>query len=172
MTRDTNDNMQNISRIDQPTKNTFGWFVRIRRDGNKVSKFFSDGKYGGPDESLKQAQEFRDNNLQQWQKFAKNHDRAMHLGKESNIGYPGISYCVKSKTRNGEEYREHVFQVSFSPQKGVHKNKSFYIPKEGGFNENYNKKLQEAIKFRDQQMLKIYGARYVNYKKRAEEELE
>ncbi len=172
MSKRKTDNMQNISRIDQPSKNTFGWFVRIRRDGNKVSKFFSDGKHGGRDAALKEAQEFRDSNLDQWQKFAKNHDRAMHLGKESNIGYPGISYCVKSKSRNGEEYQEHVFQVSYSPEKGVHKNKSFYIPKANtkrDFKRNYSEKLEEAIKFRDQQMLKIYGARYVNFKKKAED---
>lgn len=166
-------NMHNISRIDQDSKNTYGWFVRIRRDGNKVSKFYSDGKYGGKEEALRKAQEFRDENLEQWKKFAKNPDRSMHLGKKSNIGYPGISYCIKSKTRNGEEFKEHVFQVSYSPEKGVHKNKSFYIPKATGkreFNRNYKEKLDEAVQFRDQQMLKIYGARYVNYKKKKEAE--
>lgn len=159
---------RNISRIDQPDKNTFGWFVRIRRDGNRVNKFFSDWKYGGRDQALQQARSFRDNNLQHWSRFARNHNRAMHNGKKSNIGYPGISYCVKSKLRNGEEYKEHVFQVSYTPEKGLHKNKSFYIPKSSNkaqFRKNYNKKLREAIRFRDQQMLRIYGARYVNYKK-------
>ncbi len=163
------DDMKNISRIDQPSKNTFGWFVRIRRDGKKISRFFSDGRYGGKDKALTSAQEFRNKNLIEWQKFARNPDRAMHLGKQSNIGYPGISYCIKSKNRNGEVYQEHVFQVSYSPEKGVHKNKSFYIPKAGTkkeFKKNYESRLQRAIEFRDEQMMKIYGARYVNYKKR------
>jgi len=163
------DDLKNISRIDQPAKNTFGWFVRIRRDGNKISRFFSDGKYGSREKALQSAQEFRNKNLDEWQSFAKNYDRAMHLGKESNIGYPGISYCVKSKTRNGEIYKEHVFQVSYSPEKGLHKNKSFYIPKARNkreFKKNYEAKLQMAIKFRDDQMMKIYGVRYVNYKKK------
>lgn len=160
--------MKNISRIDQPSKNTFGWFVRIRRDGNKISRFFSDRKYGDRDKALQSAREFRDKNLAEWKKFAKNYDRSMHLGKESNIGYPGISYCVKSKTRNNEVYLEHVFQVSYSPEKGVHKNKSFYIPKartKREFKKNYQCRLQDAIRFRDDQMIKIYGARYANYKK-------
>ncbi len=163
------DDLKNISRIDQPSKNTFGWFVRIRRDGNKISRFFSDGKFGGRDNALKSAQNFRDKNLSEWHYFAKNPDRAMHLGKESNIGYPGISYCVKSKTRNGENYKEHVFQVSYSPEKGIYKNKSFYIPKarnEREFKKNFEERLRKAIKFRDEQMMKIYGVRYVNYKKR------
>ncbi|MEX0930033.1 MAG: hypothetical protein WD266_02065 [Balneolales bacterium] len=160
---------KNISRIDQPSKNTFGWFVRIRRDGNRVSKFFSDGKYGGKEKAIEMARAFRDENLGKWEKFAKNFDRSMHVGKKSNIGYPGISYCIKTKLRNGEEYKEHVFQVSFSPEKGVHKNKSFYIPKaksKRDFKKNYDLKLEDAIRFRDQEMLKIYGARYVNFKKK------
>ncbi|MEX2397310.1 MAG: hypothetical protein WD491_09800 [Balneolales bacterium] len=170
-TTDTKTETKNISRIDQPSKNTHGWFVRIRRDGNKVSKFFSDGKYGGREEALDKARTYRDENLSKWEKFAKNSNRSMHVGKTSNIGYPGISYCVKTKTRNGEEYKEHVFQVSSSPEKGVHKNKSFYIPKaknKRDFKKNYEEKLADAIRFRDQEMLKIYGARYVNFKKKRE----
>ncbi|MDG5767739.1 hypothetical protein QA596_09700 [Balneolales bacterium ANBcel1] len=163
------DDFKNISRIDQPSKNTFGWFVRIRRDGNRISRFFSDGKFGGREQALASARDYRDSNLSKWEGFAKNHDRTMHLGKESNIGYPGISYCVKTKKRNNSIHKEHVFQVSYSPEKGVHKNKSFYIPKARNkreFKKNYERKLKEAITFRDEQMIRIYGARYVNYKKR------
>lgn len=165
--------MKNISRIDQPSKNTFGWFVRIRRDGKSISRFFSDGKYGGKKKALVSARTFRDKNLSEWQNFAKNHDRAMHLGKASNIGYPGISHCIKTRNRNGQTHQEHVFQVSYSPEKGVYKNKSFYIPKaqtRKEFTKNYNEVLKQAIKFRDDQMIRIYGARYVNYKNRLKSE--
>ncbi|MDI6400648.1 hypothetical protein QLX67_01485 [Balneolaceae bacterium ANBcel3] len=161
--------MKNISRIDQPSKNTYGWFVRIRRDGKSISRFFSDGKHGGREKALDAAIVFRDKNLEQWESFAKNHDRAMHLGKKSNIGYPGISYCIKKKRRKETIHEEHVFQVSYSPKKGIYKNKSFYIPKarnKRDFKKNYEEKLREAIKFRDEQMLQIYGARYVNFKKK------
>ncbi len=163
------DDLKNISRIDQPSKNTYGWFVRIRRDGNRISRFFSDGKYGGKNKSLSAARDFRNKNLTEWEKFAKNHDRAMHLGKISNIGYSGISYCVKSRKRNGQIHQEHVFQVSYTPEKGVHKNKSFYIPKartKREFKKNYDTVLQQAIRFRDEQMIRIYGARYANYKRK------
>ncbi len=161
--------MHNISRIDQESKNTFGWFVRIRRDGNKVSKFFSDGKHGGKDESLSEAQNFRDKNLDQWKKFAKNPERTMHLGKKTNIGQPGIRYIVKKKTRKKAKIEDHYLQVSYSPEKGVYRLKIFRIPEFTGkreFNRLYKEKLEEAIRFRDQQMLKVFGARYVSYKKK------
>lgn len=161
--------MKNISRIDQENKNTFGWFVRIRRDGRQVSKFFSDGKHGGKEEALQKAISYRDSHLKEWESFAKNHDRPMHVGVRSNIGQNGISYTQKKKIRNGREYTEHVFSVCYSPEKGVNKNKTFYIPKaktKREFNKLYEAKLQEAIKFRDRMMHKIYGLRYINFKLR------
>lgn len=161
--------MKNISRIDQESKNTYGWFVRIRRDGRQISKFFSDGKYGGKDEALKTAREFRDGHIQEWENFARSHDRPMHVGTKSNIGYNGISYTQKKKMRNNREYVEHVFSVCYSPEKGVNKNKTFYIPKsksKAEFKKNYQAKLEEAIEFRDKMMHKIYGLRYVNFKLR------
>lgn len=170
--------MKNISRIDQPSKNTFGWFVRIRRDGRQISKFFSDGKYGGKDEALKKATDFRDEHIAEWENFAKNHNRPMHVGTRSNIGHNGISYTQKKKKRNGKEYIEHVFSVCYSPEKGVNRNKTFYIPKSKNkteFKRNYQAKLKEAIDFRDEMMHKIYGLRYVNFKlrkKKAEETAE
>lgn len=164
-------NMHNISRIDQHSKNTFGWFVRIRRDGNKVSRFFSDGKYGGKEESLEEARTYRDENLGQWVKFAKNPDRTMHLGKKTNVGHPGIRYMTKIKKRNKKGDKEHFFQISYSPERGVHRLKIIKIPPVEGkreFTKLYKEKLEKAIRFRDQQMLKVFGARYVNYKKRRE----
>lgn len=56
-----------ISRIDQPSTRTFGWFVRIgfraKRDGTYVprhSKFFGDASHGGPRKSLAAARTWRD----------------------------------------------------------------------------------------------------------------
>lgn len=167
--------MKNISRIDQPGKNTFGWFVRIRRDGRQISKFFSDSKYGGREESLEEAKKYRDSHLEEWKNFAKNHDRPMHVRTKSNIGHNGISYTQKKKTRGDKVYVEHVFSVCYTPEKGVNKNKTFYIPKsrtKAEFRKNYQKKLKEAIEFRDKVMHSIYGMRYVNYKLRRKRPLE
>lgn len=160
--------MKNITRIDQDSKNTYGWFVRIRRDGKQISKFFSDGKYGGKDAALEEAIRYRDTHLDEWNRLAKNAERPMHTGTKSNIGHNGISYSIKNKKKgNGRVYTEHVFSVCYSPEKGVNKNKTFYIPKaknKAEFKKNYDLKLKEAIEFRDKMMHKIYGLRYVNYK--------
>jgi len=54
-----------LSRIDQPSTRTFGWFVRVgyheRRDGSygpRHTKFFGDVSHGGKAKSLKAAEKF------------------------------------------------------------------------------------------------------------------
>ena len=54
-----------ISRIDQPSKRTHGWFVRVgyheRRDGSygpRHTKFFGDAGHGGKAKALKAAEKF------------------------------------------------------------------------------------------------------------------
>jgi hypothetical protein len=54
-----------ISRIDQPSTRTHGWFVRAgfyrRRDGSygpRHQKFFGDATYGGKRKGLRAAQEY------------------------------------------------------------------------------------------------------------------
>ena len=54
-----------ISRIDQPSTRTYGWFVRTgfykRRDGTYVPrhrKYFGDATYGGKRRALRAAREY------------------------------------------------------------------------------------------------------------------
>jgi len=51
---------KDIARIDQETKRTHGWYVRVRYFGKTHSKFFSDGKCGGRYSSLLAAIAWRD----------------------------------------------------------------------------------------------------------------
>lgn len=51
---------KDISRIDQESKRTHGWYVRVRYFGTTHSKFFSDGKCGGKYSSLLAAIAWRD----------------------------------------------------------------------------------------------------------------
>lgn len=56
-----------ISRIDQPSTRTHGWFVRVgfraKRDGTwspRHTRFFGDVTYGGPKTGLQAARRWRD----------------------------------------------------------------------------------------------------------------
>lgn len=51
---------KDIVRIDQKSKRTYGWYVRVRFLGKTHSKFFSDKKNGGHYSSLLAALAYRD----------------------------------------------------------------------------------------------------------------
>ncbi|HIK17232.1 MAG TPA: AP2 domain-containing protein [Leptolyngbyaceae cyanobacterium M33_DOE_097] len=47
-----------ISRIEQPQKKNFGYYVRLTRQGQQTAKFFSDKQYGGKSKALKAAEQY------------------------------------------------------------------------------------------------------------------
>ncbi len=51
---------KDIARIDQESKRTHGWYVRVRFRGETHAKFFSDRKCGGRNSSLLSAISWRD----------------------------------------------------------------------------------------------------------------
>jgi len=51
---------KDVARIDQPSKKTYGWYVRVRYLGKTHSKFFSDKKCGSKSKSLLAAVAWRD----------------------------------------------------------------------------------------------------------------
>ena len=52
---------KDIARIDQESKRTHGWYVRVSFQGTTHSKFFSDKKNGGKNSALLAAVTWRDN---------------------------------------------------------------------------------------------------------------
>lgn len=54
------DNLKSISRHDQESKNTHGWYVRVSYLGKTTTKFFADKKLGGKENSLNAAIAWRD----------------------------------------------------------------------------------------------------------------
>lgn len=87
-----------ISRIEQPEKNNFGYYVRLTRRGIQHAKFFADKKWGGKRKALQAAKEHFE-------------ALAAQMPLESSVGRKSIrntSGCVgvsrTSSTRKGHEY--------------------------------------------------------------------
>lgn len=51
--------VKGISRYDSEEKRMHGWQARVQWDGDAAYKRFADGQYGGPDEALEAAIEWR-----------------------------------------------------------------------------------------------------------------
>lgn len=108
---------KNITRIDHPAKRTFGYFVRVRRNGDGRTKFFSDNKYGDRLGSLAAAIEWRD---EQYQELGRQGLRKAPPGSPLPVG-------VRRVTTDG--YARWVAQ--WVDAKGKRRTRSFAIVKYG-----------------------------------------
>lgn len=95
-----------ISRIDQPSKNNYGWFVRIAWKGRLHSKWFADGTRGKK-AALKAAAKWRDET-------------------EKKIGKPATDRMVVSRPRN----KHGILGVAWDAKRQAAT--VAYVPKRGG----------------------------------------
>lgn len=79
---------KDVTRIDQPSKQTFGWYVRVRFQGKTHCKFFSDKKCGGRDSSLSGAIAWRDSTEKKLGKTRT--DRSTVTVSNTNTGIVGV----------------------------------------------------------------------------------
>ena len=97
-----------ISRLDQESAGTHGWQVRLQKKGVRYGRFFSDSAWGGREESLQIARQYRDRIL--------GHSRRIHSGREASnrshkapasrnrSGVVGVTRIIQ-KSAKGVEYR-------------------------------------------------------------------
>ena len=110
---------KDIARIDQETKRTHGWYVRVRFQGITHSKFFSDKKCGGRYSSLLSAIAWRDSTEKSLGKIRTN----KHLVTVSNSGTGVVG--VRLNTRFNR------YEVSWVTTEGKQGKTSVSIRKHG-----------------------------------------
>lgn len=108
-----------IARIDQDSKRTHGWYVRVGFQGETASKFFSDRKWGGRQASLKSAVAWR--NIAEI-KFGKiRSDKYQATVAQSSTGVVGV--CLNERLNR--------YQVSWVTAEGKQGKTSVSIRKHG-----------------------------------------
>ena len=141
-----------ISRIDQESRNTFGWYVRVMFNGKQVSKFFSDKVYGGRKEALEAAVEYRD---QAEKKLGRPRtDRQVIARQTRNTsGIVGVQLRTKSvRTKTGERVVNKYYVVTWNPEPG--RVKTIFVPVE-----KYGERgaLLKACSIRREKEKQMYG---------------
>lgn len=141
-----------VSRIDQPSKRTHGWYVRVMYNGLYSSKFFSDEKCGGREKGLQKAIRFR--NKAEKQLGKPRTDRVIVTNHSKNrTGVIGVRKVVEViKTKSGETKEYQLYEASWSPEPGVIKRKKVSIDKYGE-----EEALRRAIRIRKKMERQIYG---------------
>lgn len=110
---------KDIARIDQETKKTHGWYVRVRFLGKTHSKFFSDRKCGGRPSSLLSAISWRDKIEKKLGKVRTN----KHIVTVSNSGTGVVGVRMNEKL--------HRYEISWVTDQGKQGKTSVSIAKHG-----------------------------------------
>ena len=139
-----------ISRLD--AKNTHGWFVRIYHESSTYSKLFSDKKFGGREESLQKALEYRNEMME---KIGKTYPARRVVCKDSRNKTGVIGVCRTRKANRNGIYSEY-FSVSWSPKYRSHKCRMFSINKYGE-----EQAFELACEWRKKMESEIHGVSWV-----------
>jgi len=143
--------MKGISRIHS---NTAGWFVRLYRHNKVISKFFSDGKYGGKAHTFQVAQSYYRQAVRENPPMPRKPFRETPL-RNNTSGYNGICETF-ARTRKGVIIP--CWNVSwYYPPNKLHSKKFFF---QGA--QERKQALKEALRFRKEReaaILKRQGKR-------------
>ncbi|GAB4378702.1 MAG: hypothetical protein Kow0042_27390 [Calditrichia bacterium] len=123
-----------VSRIEQPEKHNFGWYVRVRYKGEVKNKFFSDKKNGGKAKAFQLAKSWYKKEIKKIVKRIGG--GAIEAGipsgilvtvnKRNNTGVVGVQRIERKKKTT--TYR--AYRVTFK-EGGKHKTRFFSIDKYG-----------------------------------------
>jgi len=114
-----------ISRIDH--KHTHGWFARVYlKDRRVLNKLFSDKKYGGKEEALAHARQWRDAQIIPKELRPQPVRYRKKPPKNNTSGRVGVSKTF-NRSSGGKGEPLWCFNVSWVPEPYHPKTKSFYI---------------------------------------------
>lgn len=118
-----------ISRIDQPSHRTHGFFLRAFRHGKIFSGFFSDKTYGGRAKALAAAQEHRGKLLKilGLPILKQRRLNAEIVRRRGRSGIHGVQRVIDRKIKPWRKY----WQATWSPKPGLARRKQFSIRRFG-----------------------------------------
>jgi len=142
---------KSISRIDHPTKNTHGWYVRVAFRGDLHARFFSDRPYRGKRPALKAARAWRDETERA---LGKPHTRrtVRTVSPRNRTGVIGVRRTTKARTRDGSKVSP-VYEVTWQAAPGQVRRTTFSIRKYG-----QAEAFRRARAFRKEKEQEMYGA--------------
>lgn len=92
-----------ITRIDHPPKRTYGWMVRLSRNGETTHEWFADARHGGRDKAQKAAMKRFKELLRDAPPPASVKNRLTSRNKTGTVGVH-IAHDVGRRTDNNEYY--------------------------------------------------------------------
>ncbi|HMR62793.1 MAG TPA: AP2 domain-containing protein [Anaerolineae bacterium] len=142
---------KSISRIDEPSKKTHGWYVRVYSKGSMYAKFFSDARYSDADQALAAAVEYRDA-LEHKLGKPRSERTVVQRSPRNQSGVIGGRRRTKCSGKKGREAGYEVFEVTWNSASGRMHRTSVSIDKYGEV-----EAFRRAVEIRQQKEREIYG---------------
>lgn len=145
-------NTKGICRIDQDSRNTYGWYLRVRRGGLIYAKFFSDKKFQGKTKAFECCKAFRDE-LEHELGLPRTERYVVTCSPQNKTGMIGVQRKVKRhRLSNGEYSAWNVYEITYNPVPGKTKKTSVSIDRHGE-----KEAFLKACLIRLEKELEIYG---------------
>jgi hypothetical protein len=105
---------KNISRMDARRNRPGGWYVRVSFKKKMYAKFFSNVTYGGSEEALQEAIQYRDQLEKEIGKPRTERTVIGCLHRRNNTGVAGVRRTQKIQEKRGRKYIWDVYEVTWS----------------------------------------------------------
>lgn len=120
---------RNITRIEGAS--TFGYEVRLMRQGQKWCRLFSDNVCGGKRKALAAAREYRDHLLEETQHMKLSRKEvASRKSRRNTSGTVGVRLVTEYDDRASQGYYEY-YEAQWCPSPGVRRKRRFSVSKYG-----------------------------------------
>jgi len=142
--------MFGISRIEQPEKSNYGFYVRLRVNGEPRSKWFSFKVHGGEEAALAEAEKFRDQlvSLMSDRQLEAEHSRVRNQRRK--VPKSGVKGVIHYICRHSRGYQYEYWCAIWRDDKGKERRRTFSINYYGN-----DLALSQAIHHREK-MVKKY----------------
>jgi hypothetical protein len=138
--------MYGITRIDKEINRTHSWHVHLTRRGIHYNKHFSDGVYGGKQEALNAAKEYKDSIISKHSHYTKK-DVCSKVRRNNQSGIAGVGKYA-SPGRNG---KLHWFWLAYwTDENGSRRQRKFMISTYGE-----DEAFDRAVKLRKKMLSKM-----------------
>lgn len=145
---------RHILRIDDASRATHAWWVRLQRHNRMVSRMFSDSVWGGKKAVLAAARAWRDQQLEPQAEYAHQLWQRNRLRRNNRSGLVGVARYERKRTGDSKVSGAAFWLASWIDEHGAGRKRKYSVKRRGE-----REAKRKAIKERERQVRRAVAAR-------------